>query len=438
MLAAAACGHRAGARDATRDATRGVTRGVTPGLASAAALARMPWDSVVARARGSTVRWLLWRGDPAINHYVDEWLAPRLAMRYGITLDPVDAQGPAILNALVVEREAGRTVGTADLLWINGETFHNLRREGLLAGPWARSLPAAALVDTASPIVARDFGEDPAGYESPWGRVELALIYDSTRTPEPPRTYEALADWVHAHPGRFTYDQGFTGLAFLTGLMIHLGGGASRFTGPFDSARYVAASARLWDWLARARPDLWRHGAAYPQGVAQLEHLFANREVDFAMSYNENEVVSKVRDGALPATSRAYVLRDGALANAHFVAIPFNAPNAAGAMVVANVLLSPEAQLEKARPDGWGDGSVLAVDRLPPEWARRFARLPADARQVPRDTLARYAEPEASPRYSELLQSDWRTHVRTGTTEDPSAGGDPESRTTRPALRSGP
>jgi len=356
----------------------------------------------------------MWRGDPSINAYVDHWLAPRLEAQYGIALNPVDAEGPAILNTLVVEREAHRTMGTADLIWINGETFHNLRRERLLYGPWAGRLPNAAAVDSASPIVARDFGEAPAGYESPWGRVEFALIYDSTRFRTPPRTYDALAAWVRAHPGRFTYDQSFTGLAFVKGLMYHLGGGAEAFAGPFDSAHYAAVSPRVWAWLDRWRSDLWRGGEVYPRDVAEVEQLFANREIDFAMSYNENEVVTKVRQGILPSTARAFVLRDGALANAHFVAIPFNAPHPAAAMVVANFLLSPAAQLEKLRLDVWGDGTVLALPKLGPAWAARFAAVGADPRQVPRDTLDRYAEPEADPRYAERLQADWRTYVRSG------------------------
>ena len=77
------------------------------------------------------------------------------------------------------------------------------------------------------------------------------------------------------------------------------------------------------------------------------------------MSNNQNEAVTKAMQGVLPATSRALVLRDGTIANAHFLGIPFNAPNAAGAMVVANFLLSPEAQLEKQRPTVWADGTVL-------------------------------------------------------------------------------
>ncbi|MEP6991093.1 MAG: hypothetical protein ABJA80_09210, partial [bacterium] len=181
------------------------------GQAAVDSLAQLPWDSVLARGRGTDVVWRMWRGDPSINAYVDDWVAPRLRDRYGISLRAVEGQGPELVNQLVVEREAGRGKGSASLLWINGETFGNLRRERLLAGPWSARLPSAAYVDSASPIIMRDFEQDPAGYESPWGRVQFALIYDTIRTPAPPRSFTELAGWIRAHPGRFTYDQGFTG-----------------------------------------------------------------------------------------------------------------------------------------------------------------------------------------------------------------------------------
>lgn len=377
-----------------------------------AAVASVPWDSIVARARGTTVSFVMWRGDPSINRYIDDWVAPRLLQQYGIHLTTVDGQGATILNDLVIEREARRSTGTTDLMWINGETFANLRRERLLYGPWAGRLPNAVYIDSASPIIARDFEQDPAGYESPWGRVEFALIYDSTRTPRPPRTFDDLAAWIRAHPGRFTHDGSFTGLTFLKTLLYHEAGGVHSLQGGFDSARYVAASEKVWAWLSRTRPYFWRRGSAYPQGVAELEALFANREVDFAMSYNQNEVVAKVREGAIPPTARAFVLRDGTLANAHYLGIAFNAPHPGGAMVVADFLLSPDAQLEKQKPDVWADGTVLARSRLPLAWARKFEALAADPREVPVDTLDRYAQPEIAPRYSELLLADWRRRVR--------------------------
>ncbi|HQW66897.1 MAG TPA: hypothetical protein PLJ23_07640, partial [Gemmatimonadales bacterium] len=48
------------------------------------------WEDVVASARGTTVRWRMWRGDPSINAYVDEWVTSRLAERYGVRFDRVN------------------------------------------------------------------------------------------------------------------------------------------------------------------------------------------------------------------------------------------------------------------------------------------------------------------------------------------------------------
>ncbi len=379
---------------------------------AAADLAALPWDSVEARARGTTVTWRMWRGDPSINAYVDGWVAPRLKERFGVRLNVVEGQGPEIVNQLVVEREAGAR-GSADLVWINGETFHNLRRERLLYGPWAGRLPNARYVDSASAIVMRDFEQELGGMESPWGRVQWALVYDSARTPNPPRTFAELAAWIRANPGRFTHDQQFTGTTFLKMLMYAEGGGVERFQGGFDEARYREGSARVWTWLDAVRPSLWRGGAAYPQGVADLHRLFANREVDFTMSNNNNEVVTKVRQGIFPATARALLLRDGTIANAHYLGIPANAGNPAGAMVVANFLLSPEAQHQKLRPEVWADGTVLDVAKLPPEWRQRFRALESDPRALPADSLARYARPEVAPQYHERLAADWRSRIRT-------------------------
>lgn len=380
---------------------------------SAEAWAALPWDSVVEAARGTEVTWRMWRGDPSINAFVDGWVAERLRDRYGIRLTTVDGQGPQIVNQLVVEREAG-AAGSADLVWINGETFHNLRQEELLFGPWAHRLPNAAYVDSASSIIMRDFEQELDGYESPWGRVQFALIYDSARTPDPPRSIAELGAWIRENPGRFTHDQQFTGITFLKILMYARGGGVDEFQGGFNEEAYREGSAAVWEWIERHRPYFWREGATFPQGVAEMHRLFANREIDFTMSNNHNEVVTKVRQGIFPPTTRALVLRDGTIANAHYLGIPANARNPAGAMVVANFLLSPEAQLRKAMPEVWADGTVLDIERLPMEWRQRFAALETDPRALPPDTLARYAVPEVAPEYHERIARDWRERIRRG------------------------
>ncbi len=355
----------------------------------------------------------MWRGDPAINAYVDDWVAPRMREQYGIDVEAVDSQGPELVNTLATERDAlaGRP-GTTSLVWINGETFAQLRSEHLLDGPWAHGLPNAGLVDAGSAIVSRDFDQDPAGYESPWGMVQFALIYDSARTPLPPTTIAALAEWIRAHPGRFTHDQQFTGMTFLKSVMYGLAGGVQVFQGGFDEDRYRRGRDGLFAWLAPLRRFFWRNGETYPPDVAAMHRLFSNGEIDFTMSNNQNEVVTKVRQQVFPPDARALLLDEGTIANAHYVGIPLRAPNPAGAMVLANFLLSPEAQLEKQRGDVWGDSTVLDVSRLPAPWASRFDEAARDAAALPRERLAARARPEVHPQYHARLLEDWRQSMR--------------------------
>lgn len=381
----------------------------------AAGLMHGSWDAVVAQARGTTVTWRMWRGDSAINRYVDGWLAPRLRDTHGVDVRAVEGQGAELVNALVTERDAGGgRDGTASLVWINGETFSQMQAEHLLAGPWAERLPNATLVDAASPIISRDFEQPTAGFESPWGTVQFALIYDPARTPDPPRSIPTLGEWIRRHPGRFTHDQQFTGMTFLKTLMYGLGGGVEAFQGGFDETRYQRGRDRVFDWLRDVRGSFWREGTTYPPDVAAMHRLFANREIDITMSNNQNEVVTKVRQGILPEGARALLLDEGTIANAHYVGIPFNAPNPAGALVVANALLSPEAQLEKQRGEVWGDGTVLDVPRLPAPWPERFAAVIRDASALPYDELASKARPEVHPLYHARLLDDWRRMVRQG------------------------
>jgi putative spermidine/putrescine transport system substrate-binding protein len=390
----------------------GSSTGATPSGGDAATWAELhTWDEVVAAARDTEVVWRMWRGDPSINAFVDGWVSESLQTRYGIRLRAVDAQGPDIVNQLVVERET-RARGFSDLVWINGETFHQLRSESLLQGPWAHRIPNAALVDSTSATILFDFEQPINGWESPWGRVQFAMIHDAVRTPNPPRTVAELGEWILENPGRFTHDQGFTGVALLKGILYSLSGGHEPFAGGFDEGAYAEGSERLFEWLERHTPSFWRGGSTYPAGVAELHRLFANQEVDFTFSYNENEVLTKVRQGVLPPTARATVLRDASIANTHYVAIPFNAANPAGAMVVANFLLSPEAQLRKADPDVWGDSPVLGLNRLSAEWEPRFRALEGAPGAIPRDTLDRYARPEVNPRYHERILEDWRRRIR--------------------------
>src|SRR5262249_10182870 len=159
---------------------------------------------------------------------------------------------------------------------------------------------------------------------------------------------------------------------------------------------FVAATAPLWRWLDALHPLIWRAGKVFPQSDQIARQLLDDGEIDLTLSFNPGEASSAIAQGLLPDTVRTYVLEGGTIGNTHCVAIPFNAWAKAGAMVVADSLLSPQAQLRKQDPAVWGDPTVLAMDKLTPEDRARFAALPLGIATLRPEQLGR-ALPEPHP-----------------------------------------
>jgi len=373
------------------------------------------WDDILQRAKGQTVDWYMWGGFPSTNAYVNGFVAPAVKERYGITLRQVPITDIAeVISKLLVEKQAGKdTGGQADLLWINGENFRTAKRNDLLFGPFADLLPNQRLVDWSRPSVFNDFGEPVESLESPWGSAQVVMIYDNVRTPNPPRSMRDLLDWVRNHPGRFAYPAppDFTGSVFVRHVFYHVSGDVGAWQGPMDESRYTKTAAESFRILRELAPSLWRGGKTYPENPERLSQLFADGEVDFAISYHPAEASKKISDGLYPGSVRTFVFEEGTISNTHFVAIPFNAEHKEGAMVVADFLLSPEAQLQKADPAVWGDFPAIDVKRLDPQWQARFADLPRGIATLPDDVLQSHQLPEPPSQILIRLEKDWVNQV---------------------------
>jgi putative spermidine/putrescine transport system substrate-binding protein len=369
------------------------------------------WEDVEAGAWETTVHMMMWQGDPMINRYMAEYVAPLLQERYGIALRIAPGQGNEVVKVLMAEQEAGVRQGKIDLCWINGETYFQLRQINGLYGPFVDQLPHARYLNLDHPFIGLDFQQPIDGYECPWGNVQMALIYDTLRTPDPPQTLQALEAYLQAHPGTFTIPYEFTGITLLKSWMAALGGGKEALNGPFDEARYRVLSEELWTFIRRIKPYLWRQGKTFPETLSAMHQMFANGELHFTMSNNDGEVDNKILQGVFPPTSRAFVPQTGTIQNAHYLGIPARAANKLGAMVVINALLSPEAQWEKMKPAVWGDGTVLDMGKLPAEWVSRFEHVPERRHAPPRRLIEPYAIQEPDPEYMIRLYRDFRKQV---------------------------
>jgi len=369
------------------------------------------WEQVEQRAKGSSVQLMMWQGDPLINAYMRDWVVPELRKRYDITLNIAPGQGNEIVKLLMGEQEARKTNSSIDMGWINGETFFQIRQIGALYGPFAKRLPNAQYIDFENPFIGIDFQQPVDGFECPWGNVQMCMIYDSVRTPAPPRTMADLEAYVRAHPGKFTIPYEFTGMTLLKAWMIAFAGGKDALNGPFDEAKYKAASGKLFAYINSIKPFFWRKGETFPESLAAMHQMFANAELDFTMSNNDNEVDNKIHQNIFPKTAKAYVFESGTIQNSHYWAIPKNAQNPAGAMTVINFLISPEAQVKKLNPIVWGDGTVLNTQKVPEPWKTALEQIPERKNAPQRKEIIEYALMEPASEYMIRLFADFRTQV---------------------------
>ncbi|RNA70294.1 ABC transporter substrate-binding protein [Alteribacter keqinensis] len=376
------------------------------------------WGEIEAGAADTEVRLYMWGGDEAINSYIDEWAAPRLEDLHGIKLTRVPMDTPDVLQRLQTERQAGQRDGSVDVMWINGENFRNAKERDLLYGSFSDILPnMEQYVDENSLDHQVDFGTDVDGYEAPWGKVQFVFVYDSEKVDTPPESFEELAEWIEDNPGKFTYPEAtdFTGNAFLRHLLY------SQFDEPeellqmrSDDDEVEEKAAGVWQYLNRIEVNLWREGQTYPASITELDRLFWRGEVWMTMGYNEARVVNKVEEGSFPDSVRTFVLDSGSIGNTHFLSIPFNAPNPKGAMVVINELLSPEAQLEKLSPEGWGENTVLDVSLLLDEERSAFEAVDRGESVLDAETLGEAFLPELDAQFVPWLEEKWFENVVSG------------------------
>ncbi|MBM9511811.1 ABC transporter substrate-binding protein [Desulfogranum marinum] len=381
-------------------------------------LHKASWDEIVQAADGQTVDWYMWGGFPAVNTYVNTYVAARLKEKYNITLRQVPVKDIAeVVSKLVIEKQAGKTSGgNVDLMWINGENFRTCKRHDLLFGPFADKLPNQRFVDWSKPSVYNDFGTPVEGMESPWGSAQMVMIYDTARTPEPPGSMAQLIDWIRQHPGKFAYPAppDFTGSVFVRHVFYHYSEDVNLWQGEYTQKQFEKAASATYRLLTELKPALWRQGTTYPESPVRMNTLFADGEIDFSFSYHQAEASRNIQDGLFPPTVRSFVFDQGTIANTHFVAIPYNAADTAAAMVTANFLLSAEAQMEKAKPDVWGDFPALDITRLPRQQQQQFIDLPRGPATLSNQELQAHQLPEPPSEILIQLEKGWEQHVLKG------------------------
>jgi putative spermidine/putrescine transport system substrate-binding protein len=380
----------------------------------------MSWDELLKEAKGQTVNWWMWAGDPGVNKYVDEWVAQKAKELFGITVKRVAIKDTVEgVQQVISEKQAGKHEGgSVDLNWISSENLKTMIQGKMLCEDYQKKLPNAKYIDYTDPSVAFH-GTLPIGdTATPWGRYQYVYVYNTEHIKDPiPKSFNELAALIKKYPGKFTYPSppDFTGRGMLNNIMYEVTGGVDQWikTKEFDKELWEKKSCAIWDYLNDIKPHLWRKGETYPENVSAQNRLYASGELWFTINAYHAIPGREVSKGVFPKGTKTSIVEIGTIAGTHNVSIPYNSSSKAAALVMSDFLIGPESQYQKMLPNVWGIGTVLVLDRLSNEWREKFRTMPIHPATVDNETLGTHQVPTPA-HYHVPVEKGWRDYVLKG------------------------
>ena len=375
-------------------------------------LSSAEWDEIVEAARGTTVTFYGWGGDENRNNWLNTTVADYVKEHYDIALEVVGMDINDILSKLSGEKQAGSETGSIDMIWINGENFYSAKDNGLLYGPFTGQLPnMEAYIDLEDPETLNDFCMPIEGYEAPYAKAQMVFFNDSAVTPEAPASAEELLEFCKKYPGKVTYPAlpDFTGSAFVRNIIYELCGWEQFQDMEADYDTVKAAIEPALDYLRELNPYLWNEGKTFPESSTTVDAMFADGELVMDMSYGPFSVATGIAEGTYTDTTRTFVFDNGTIGNTNYMAIAFNSPNKAGAMVVINAILSAELQLTQY--EQLRELPVVSADKLSAEEQAAFDAVDLGKGVLSQTELLEHRLPEMPADLVPVIEEIWLNEV---------------------------
>ena len=375
-------------------------------------LSSAEWDEIVEAARGTTVTFYGWGGDENRNNWLNTTVADYVKEHYDIALEVVGMDINDILSKLSGEKQAGSETGSIDMIWINGENFYSAKDNGLLYGPFTGQLPnMEAYIDLEDPETLNDFCMPIEGYEAPYAKAQMVFFNDSAVTPEAPASAEELLEFCKKYPGKVTYPAlpDFTGSAFVRNIIYELCGWEQFQDMEADYDTVKAAIEPALDYLRELNPYLWNEGKTFPESSTTVDAMFADGELVMNMSYGPFSVATGIAEGTYTDTTRTFVFDNGTIGNTNYMAIAFNSPNKAGAMVVINAILSAELQLTQY--EQLRELPVVSADKLSAEEQAAFDAVDLGKGVLSQTELLEHRLPEMPADLVPVIEEIWLNEV---------------------------
>jgi putative spermidine/putrescine transport system substrate-binding protein len=247
----------------------------------------------------------------------------------------------------------------------------------------------------------------------PYGRAQLVFIGDTAVLDSFPSSAQELLDLARRYPGRITYSAppDFTGSAFVRNILYEIVGFDAIFNAPRDEAALYEVIKPGLDFLVELKPYLWQEGRTYPSNSPAVEDMFIDGLILFNISYSPLRAAQGILSGEYPETAQTFVFDRGNIGNTHYMAIPYNAPNKAGALALINHIISAEMQITKFDANNWGDLPVFDVDRLSAAQRAQLDAVDNGAGLLSPEVLNAHRVPEVQAYKIPMIDRLWERHV---------------------------
>jgi len=261
-----------------------------------------------------------------------------------------------------------------------------------------------------------DFGTPIEGMEVPYGRAQMVFVADTAVLDRFPSSAQELLELAKQYPGMITYPAppDFTGSAFVRNLLYEIVGFEAILDAPDDEdALYEIIKPGL-DFLVELKPYLWQEGKTYPPDTSAVMQMFVDGLLLMNMSYSPLHAAQMIMDGEYPDTVQTFVFEKGNIGNTHYMAIPYNAPNQAGAIALIHHIISAEMQITKYDARNWGDLPVFDVERLNAQQRAMLDGVDNGIGILPPDVLLSHRIPEVQAYKVPMIERLWERHVLLG------------------------
>ncbi|MBP3932176.1 MAG: ABC transporter substrate-binding protein [Peptostreptococcaceae bacterium] len=363
------------------------------------------YEELVEEAKGSSVNFYGYGGDEVMNKWFDSYVVPQMKEKYDINVKRVGMDIDQIMNSLLSDKQANNLKGNMDVVWINGENFKNAKDSNLLLGSFSAKLPNYnEYVDTTSEDITTDFGTSVDNLEAPWGKAQFTVAVNSDKVNEDIKNTEELKEVLMKNPGKFTYPAlpDFTASAFVRNVIYDIVGYENVKNVEADEEKVKEVIQPAMDYLNEIKPYLWNEGKTYPSSIAQLDNMYSDEELYFTMTYSPNTIPAKIESKEFAQGTKIIEFEKGNISNTHFLTIPYNSQNQAGAMVLINYLMSIDAQASKTFSKNWGDSTILDMNKIPENEKDKFSK---DAIVIPN------AVPELRAELVPIIEKIWTQEV---------------------------